>query len=101
MAGGKIKKGVWQKLEIDTITGRRHIYAPDGWVFDKTAIHAWRQLVIANAEQFFKRRRDKDANDGRREALACLLANAVGMAAFYWDQEAERLVKEGKDGTYD
>jgi hypothetical protein len=87
-----------QTLTLDTLAGPRPVPAPDGWRFEKTAVIVWAKLLefTREARGPFKRQRDQFVVEGQIEALANVLASAIGMAPFYWQQEARRIV--GREG---
>lgn len=90
---------ITQTLHIDTLSGLRPLKAPSGWKFDKTATTAWCWLVTYTGQLRgnFKRQRDRYVLEGQIHALAIVLANAVGMAPFYWEQAAKE-VAYGAEG---
>ncbi len=84
-------------FSIDTIAGKKQIPAPTG-AMDKTAISVWVWLLnhtgdlIALRENPKAKKVDIAVTEGKINALAVVLANAVGMAATYWEMEARRLL---------
>lgn len=80
-------------VHVDSPMGRRPLLAPMGSVFDKTSEHLWSRLLFVAGESLKpqKRVRDKAVLDGQVEVLAIVIANANGMSAFFWSQEAKRL----------
>ncbi len=67
--------------------GPEEIRAPAG-NFDRTAIEAWYWLLAYSRRNDFKTVREKLTNEAKIEALSIVLANSIGMAAFYWTQQA-------------
>jgi len=82
-----------QMLTLDTVMGPREIVAPGG-SFDKTATIAWARLLTETRNKDFKRQRDKFMCEAKIEVLSIVLANAVGMASFYWVMTAREIVAE-------
>jgi hypothetical protein len=82
-----------QFITVDTPGGPQPLLAPDGWEFDRTAKKCWSRLLYVAGESLKpqKRVRDKHVLDGQVEVLAIVLANSLGMASFFWQQEAKRL----------
>ena len=84
-------------VSIDTITGKKEIPAPTGGL-DKTAISVWLWLLnhtedhLILLEDPIAKKRDIAVAEGKINALAIVLANAVGMASSYWEMEARRLL---------
>lgn len=65
--------------------GDELIPAPSGWKFDDGTTEAWYWLVaFSRSDIRFKTKRDAYVNDARREILAQVLANTLGMASPYW-----------------
>jgi ribosome modulation factor len=92
-------KGDYQWLKVDTILGVREVKAPDGWIFDRTAITAWLWIVSFQHDLLtkdFKRARDRHVLVGKVEALALVLANSLGMAGTYWELEAKSYAAAGE-----
>jgi hypothetical protein len=84
----------FQIIHADSPMGPRPMPAPAG-TYDKTATFAWSRLlhIAGERQKPAKRKRDEFVQDGQIEVLGNILANSMGMAAFYWTQEAKRLSK--------
>lgn len=80
-------------ITIDTIAGRKQILAPAGWQYDKTARIAWTWMLntVADMTPPPKLVREQHVLDGELHVLAIVMANSLGMAAHYWEQEAKRI----------
>lgn len=84
-----------QTLTLDTIVGPKPVLAPGGWEFDKTATIAWAKLLELVREQRKpqKLKRDEYVLDGQSLVLSVVLANSLGMASFYWREQARGIVR--------
>lgn len=86
-----------QELVIDTVSGPRKLLAPAGWEFGKTETKVWSRLLWATVEHREvsenprSRKKDVAAAQVRAEAFAQVLADAVGMAPFYWLRAAREI----------
>jgi hypothetical protein len=94
-----------QNLIIDTLVGPKQIPAPTPWSFGKTDTIVWSRLLqatylkiqlgdAAGGPRVIKREHARYT--GQIEALSAVLADSQGMAAFYWENAAWELCKEGK-----
>jgi hypothetical protein len=86
-----------QTLMIDTIAGPKPMKAPGGWEFDDTAKTVWCWLVnytfdLHDPRHKQRLKRDEFVLKGQVHALAIILANALGMAPFYWENAAKELM---------
>lgn len=90
-----------QTLMIDTPAGTKPIKAPAGWQFDKTAVIAWAWLLTHTRESHKKQRlrRHEYQLEAQMEALSIVLASALGMAAYYWREQARDFVREEDNGS--
>lgn len=83
-----------QLITIDTLMGPSQIKAPGGWEFDETAKNCWSMLLSVTREvndSASRTKREQAVLEGQAHILAVLLARSLGMAAFYWEQEAKKL----------
>lgn len=88
-----------QTLILDTIAGPREITAPAGWNFDRTAISVWAALIRFTRDSMKpqKRARDGYVLAGKIGVLSNILANVLGMAEPYWEQQARDAVRKEAD----
>lgn len=89
MSRPPLPEGV-QVVLVDSPMGPRPLHAPSGWTFDKTAKHLWSRFhfVVSERAKPQKRRRDEFVLDGQIEVMAIVLANSLGMAWWYWIEQA-------------
>lgn len=88
----------WQTLTYDSIAGPQSIKAPAGWTFDSTQTSVWLWLCAhtrTRSSGKLKTQKEIRFVEGKIDALAQILANTLGMAAFYWQQAAKVVVSEG------
>lgn len=83
-----------QIIILDTVVGPKELRAPAGWEFDKTSTHVWSAL-LSETRRAPKLGKDKHARQHTIDVLSNILANVLGMAGFYWEQEAKRILGEG------
>lgn len=83
-----------QTLTIDSPFGPREILAPAGWDFNSTDARVWSKLLDLTRNTQFKTKRDEAVNNAQIEVLANVLANCLGMAAFYWVKVAREFVEK-------
>ena len=88
----------YQKFTIETILGKSTLYAPEGWEFDKTAVEVWWHLLMETTDMLAskgkngrKAQRFMENRLERIDALACVLADSLGMASHYWVMQAQTL----------
>lgn len=86
-------KPEYQIVTIDTLLGTKSVKAPSDWEFDKTAKFAWdRMLGEVRLMYRIKERRHTKAelakHQAKLDALSEVMAAALGMAPFYWEQSA-------------
>lgn len=85
-----------QIIYVGSPGGPVEVVAPAGWEYDKTGALVWSRLLNLASERMLpqKRKRDEYVIDGQIEILSIILANSIGMAAFYWTQRAKEISRD-------
>lgn len=81
----------YQVLRMDTPGGPKPLKAPAGWKFDRTAKSVWAQMIGLVNQPTPKTLRDRAIKSGQLYILGNVLANALGMAAPYWEDQAREM----------